>query len=194
VTLRLAQARGESWRSSLKETLESWWSRVRTTEADWYIIRALGTVATCVFFLFITAATRPIYLEIPAPTSGRDAISQGYTYQVRVSLLRNLGYAPIDIQRIAASRREPRMNDFMLVSFGENASRRASEDSFSVLTVVDRNGAAKISNVIEYPEDEALLDEFSAMLQLAPCRPASQNGRAVDSRLVLSFSKISVYD
>jgi hypothetical protein len=161
---------------------------------NWYLIRMLGTAATFVFFLLITAITRPIYFDLQTPTVGRDVISQDYTYQVRVSLLRNLGYAPIDTQRIAASRREPRMNDFMLVHFGENASRSASEDSFSVVTVVDRNGTAKISNVIEYPEDGALLDEFNTMLQSAQCRPASRNGRAVDSRLVMTFSKISVYD
>jgi hypothetical protein len=194
LSLRLSLSRRDTWSFWFKEALEYQWSRIRTREMNWYLIRILGTAATFVFFLFITAATRPIYFDLQTPPAGRNAISQDYTYQVRVSLLRNLGYAPIDTQRIAASRREPRMNDFMLVNFGENASRSTSEDSFSVVTVVDRNGTAKISNVIEYPEDEALLDEFNAMLQSAQCRPASQNGRAVDSRLVMTFSKISVYD
>ena len=57
-----------------------------------------------------------------------------------------------------------------------------------------RSGAAKIQNVLEYPADSTLLDNFNNMLISARCRPASHNGRAVDSHLVLSFSKISVYD
>jgi hypothetical protein len=48
--------------------------------------------------------------------------------------------------------------------------------------------------VLEYPADETLLSEFNRMITSARCRPARQNGRAVDSFLVLTFSKISVYE
>jgi hypothetical protein len=68
------------------------------------------------------------------------------------------------------------------------------DDSFTVSAVVDRSGTAKIQNVLEYPADSTLLDSFNDMLTTARCRPARQNGRAVESHLVLSFSMVSVYD
>ena len=86
------------------------------------------------------------------------------------------------------------IHDLYLLNFGQSASRTSADDSFSVVTVIDRSGTVKISNVLEYPVDKSLLTDFNAMIMSARCRPASQNGRAVDSHLVMNFSKISVYD
>ncbi|MGD0309004.1 MAG: hypothetical protein ABSC02_06910, partial [Acidobacteriota bacterium] len=57
---------------------------------------------------------------------------------------------------------------------------------------VDRSGAAKIQDILEYPVDESLLSAFAEMIMSANWRPASRNGRAVDSQLVLTFSRVYV--
>jgi hypothetical protein len=110
------------------------------------------------------------------------------------SVLKNLGMVTTAAQRRPIHSSDPRINDLWFLNFGENASRTVAADSFSVVTLVDRSGSAKIENVLEYPADSRLLYNFHAMLQSARCRPASQNGRAVESYMVLSFNMISVYD
>jgi hypothetical protein len=45
---------------------------------------------------------------------------------------------------------------------------------------------------LEYPVDDSLLSAFAEMIMSANWRPASRNGRAVDSHLVLTFSRIYV--
>jgi hypothetical protein len=54
--------------------------------------------------------------------------------------------------------------------------------------------ALKIQTVLEYPSDSTLLYNFSELVASARCWPAILNGKAIDSPLVLTFSKISVYD
>ncbi len=70
----------------------------------------------------------------------------------------------------------------------------AEDDSFSVVTMVDRSGSAKLQSVIETPSDKTLLSDFNEMISSARCRPARENGQAVPSRLVLTFSKIFVHE
>ena len=56
------------------------------------------------------------------------------------------------------------INDLYLVYFGQSAMRTGKDDTFSVVTMVDRSGAAKIQNVLEYPADRKLLTDFNSML------------------------------
>jgi hypothetical protein len=60
--------------------------------------------------------------------------------------------------------------------------------------MVDSSGAATVQNILEYPADDSLLSDFTEMINSAGWRPASQNGRAVNSPLVLTFTKIYVYN
>ncbi len=86
---------------------------------------------------------------------------------------------------------------FLGASFGQDRWPQeftTQDGTISVVTVVDRSGTVKIQNVLEYPADNNLLTKFNDMIESARARPASQNGRAVDAHLVMTFSKISVYD
>ncbi len=195
VQLRLESARQDSWRVWLREAWEYRWSRIKTTESMWFLTRIAGTVATCVLFLLIsTAALSPIYLQLTPPSHDRGGPPQNVRQQLGWGVLKNLGLMPVEAQRRPISSSEPRINDLYLLNFGQTASRAGRDDTFSVVTVVDRRGAAKIQDVLEYPTDSALLSEFNSMIMSARYRPASQNGRAVDAHLVMTFSKISVYD
>ena len=166
------------------------WSRIRTTERLSYVARFLGTASAFVFFL---ALCNPFYIDLRDRAPDRGP-SQNIRQQLGIYVLKNLGLLPVEMQRKPISPSEPRINDLYLLKFGESASRTGSDDSFSVFTLVDRSGSAKIQNVLEYPADSRLLNSFNHMISSAQLRPASLNGRAVDSHLVLSFSKICVYD
>ena len=89
---------------------------------------------------------------------------------------------------------DPKISDLYLLKLGETASRTGHDDTVSVVTVVDRSGAATVRDILEYPDDESLLSEFTDMIMSAGWRPASKNGRAVDSPLVYTFSKIYVFN
>ena len=191
VDRRLAQQGQDAFAARLQDELEYRWSKLRTTGGLWYATRLAGSAVTLVLFFAIYTAMSPI--EYDFASRGRAGISE-FQQQLPQTLLKNLGMVTTASQRRPISPSDPRINDAYLVNFGENASRTVSADSFSVVTQVDRAGTAKIENVLEYPADARLLDNFHTMLQSARFRPASFNGRAIESHLVLSFSMISVYD
>jgi hypothetical protein len=193
VRLRIAEAQNDYLGKRFRDFLELQWSRIRTTGRLWYVARFLGTASAFVFFFALCSATNPIYIDLRDRASDRGP-SQNLRQQLGMYVLKNLGLLPVEMQRKPISFSEPRINDLYFLKFGESASRTGSDDSFSVFTVVDRSGSAKIQNVLEYPADSRLLRNFNHMLTSAQVRPASQNGRAVDSHLVLSFTKICVYD
>ncbi len=192
--LRLDNSRKETWRASLRSALEYRWSKIRTTEGIWYVTRALGTVMTAVLFFIISYSMNPILLSSQAPFPDRGSLFQAYRERLGISVLKNLGLMPIEAQKRPISSSEPMINGLYLLNFGQSVPRDGEDDTFSVVTVVDRSGSAKIQNVLGYPADKSLLNEFTTMVTSARYRPGSHNGRAVDSHLVLTFSKISVYD
>ncbi len=191
VQIRLSNEKGNTLWSRLREAWEYRWSVIRSTEIMWYLPRLLGTVMTSVFFLIIIAAMNPMYLD---QNPDRGSVRAAYRQQIPVSVLRNLGLAPMSDQRRPISSSEPMINDLYLLNFSQSISREGQDDTLSVDTVVDPSGTATIQNVLEYPADRNLLYDFNSMLASARYRPASVNGRAVASHLVLTFSKISVYD
>jgi len=190
VELRMNMTVRESWRERLRNAWEYGWSKIRTTEGMWYFTRLLGTATTFIFFFMISSSMNPLYLSFDQRQSPeRTAMYETF----REKLLKNLGI-PVGTQNRRAVPSEPQINDLYYLTFGENASRAGHDDSLAVAAVVDSSGAAKIQNVLEYPADSALLAEFNSMLTSARCRPAIQNGRAVNGHLVLAFSKITVYE
>jgi hypothetical protein len=112
--------------------------------------------------------------------------------QLAVGVLTNLGLPPVEAQRRPISPSDPKINDLNLVNFGQSALSSGHDDTISVVTVIDRNGRAKVQRILEYPVDESLLSAVTDWLTSTSWRPASRNGRAVDSQLVLTFSKIYV--
>ena len=192
--LRLRNARQESWRVRLCDELECRWLKIRATERLWYLTRVLGTVMTTVFFFMFSYALNPIYMDFHPQDSEKLSLMPAYRQQLGVSVLRNLGMNPVEAQRRPIGHSEPRINDLYLLNFGQSVSQQGEDDTFSVVTVVDRSGSAKIQGVLEYPADRSLLSDFNDMVSSARYRPALQNGHPVDSHLVMSFSKIFVHD
>ena len=199
VQMRIATANRESWLVDLRDFLEIQWSRIRTLEGIWYLTRLTGTIATIVFFMAISAAINPLSLgfdsHLPAGVaqSTRSQFPVSVVDSLQNRLLSNLGMTPREAHRPTSSS-DPKINPLYLVNLGQSTSRTAHNDTVSVVAVIDRSGSGTVQDVLEYPNDESLLSEFTDMITSAGWRPASQNGRAVDSRLVLTFSKVYVFN
>jgi hypothetical protein len=169
VQLRVESAEQENWRVSLRNALEYRWSKIRSTERMWFLARIAGLVATCVFFLVISAAMNPMSIQFRSPGYERSGGAVNVGMQLSMSVLKNLGLMPLEAQRRPISPSEPRINDLYLLNFGQSALMTESrDDTFSVVTMVDRSGAAKIQGVLEYP---------------LPCRRIAPDLVCVDSRL-----------
>ncbi len=193
VNMKISQARSESWRSSLRSAIEYRWSRIKSTERVWYLTRLMGAMATVVFFIAIYSAMNPLYLSLAHEIPTRvDWPHTEASQRLALGMQKALGM-PEALKRPVRSS-EARINDLYLDKLGQSASKTAHDDTVSVFTMIDRNGTGKVQDVLEYPADDSLLNDFTEMINSAVWRPASQNGRAVDSRQVLIFSKIYVYN
>jgi hypothetical protein len=193
VERKINTARQHSWRSSLQSALEYRWSRIRTTEGIWYLTKLTGAMATLVLFIAISSAMNPMDLEFGDQLTSRGFMSQApRSQQLAVGVLTNLGLPPVEAQKRPISPSDPKTNDLNLVNLGQNASSSANDDMISVVMIVDRSGRAKVQRILEYPADESLLSAVTDWISSTSWRPASRNGRAIDSQLVLTFSKIFV--
>jgi hypothetical protein len=189
--LRLSREAHETWRERVRDAWEYRWSKIRTTEGMWYLTRLAGSTMTVLLFLAISAAINPIYFALPQqPWQERTDVVQN----LRDQLLKNVGVVTLDSQKKHTAQMDPGINPLYLLEFAESASRSSRDDTVAVAAVVDKRGEAKIQNILEYPSDKNLLSDFNSMLVSARYRPATQNGRAVESHLVLAFSKMTVYD
>ena len=194
VELKVSGARQNTWRSNLRSALEYHWSRVRTTEGKWYFTRLAGLVATAVFFVAISSAMNPIYLGLANTLPVRGYAVQVQPPQQLAKGLQRVFGSPVEAQKRPIRASEPKINDLYLVNLSQTTLSTGYDDTVSVITVVDRSGTAKVQDILEYPADDSLLSDFTDMITTAGWRPASRNGRAIDSPLVLTFSKIYVYN
>jgi hypothetical protein len=193
VNLKIQQARQESWQKLLQSALEYRWSKIKTTEGMWYATRLLGALATLVFFIAISSAISPIYLTLANQMPTRvDWPRTESSMQLAKKVQQAFGMA--EAQKMPIRSQEASINDEYLFNLSQSASLTDHNDTVSVVTMVDRNGAARVQDVLEYPSDDSLLSDFTEMINSAGWRPASQNGRAVDSRQVRIFSQIYVYN
>jgi hypothetical protein len=193
VNLKIRQAHQETWQKGLQSALEYRWSKIKTAGGMWYATRLMGALATVVFFIAICSAISPLYMtlatQIPTQVDWPRIESSSKLAQ---KVQQNFGM-PI-AQKMPIRLQEATINDEYLFNLSQSASLTERNDTVSVVTMVDRNGAAKVQDVLEYPADDSLLSGFTEMINSAGWRPASQNGRAVDSRQVRIFSTIYVHD
>lgn len=193
VQVRLANNQKSTWYNWVKDALELRWSRIRTTESQFYWTRALGTVMATLCFCFISISIDPYYTGYSSQVSGRTTISQEYGKQVSMSVGKKFGRFPIE-QYSRQLLNDPAIDDLYYILFGESISTAADEESFKVGIVIDSSGTAKIENILEHPDDQSLLESFNSVLTSARCRPASINGRTISQPMVMNISKITVYD
>jgi anti-sigma factor (TIGR02949 family) len=188
IQVRLAAGRQDPLHMRIRNVLERRWSIIRTTDGIWYLTRVLGTVMTSFLIFLISSAITP--LDVNAHSTNLEPFSPAYRQQVGINVLRRLGMQQFELQ----ANRKAAINNQYFLNFGQSVPPSTTKDfNLSVVTVVDRSGTAKVQDVIEYPDRE-ILSSFNEIIETARCRPASKNGLAVTSHMVLMFSKISVYN
>jgi hypothetical protein len=150
-------------------------------------------MATVIFFIAIYAAMNPLYLSLATEIPTRvDWPNTQASQRLALGLQKALGMPGTLKTPVRSS--EAKINDLYLDQLGQSASQTAHNDTVSVITVVDRNGTGKVQDILEYPSDDSMLNTITEMINSAVWRPASQNGKAVDSRQVRIFSTICVYN
>jgi hypothetical protein len=195
VQIRLT-ARHEPWQTRLRNTLERRWSIIRTTEGIYYWTKALGTALTTVFFLLICTLATPYYMNINANSDANATIllSPEYRQRVVIDVKKKFGMESQQSQVQIPGRTDPAIHPQYLRNLGKSVSESGHDDTTSVVAVVDPDGAAKTQDVLEYPSDQMLLSSLNEMIATARWRPASKNGQAVPSHMVLMFSTIFVHN
>lgn len=189
VEQRLADEWTERWSASLRNELERWWSKIKTTDAMWYVTRAMGTGLMSLCFLLTTSSVAPTYIEAGSVAEEALALTPVYRQQVRKGVLKSFG---IPAQGQRQVKRNADLNEIYFVNYGQSIPPSGKNDTFSVVTEVDRSGAATIQNILEYPADEDLLTTFAEMISSARFRPASRNGESRSSHVVFMVSKVMV--
>jgi hypothetical protein len=187
VQIRLSAGRKESISVSIRNVLERRWSIIRTTEGIWYWTRALGTIMTTIFFVLISSVVTPYYMIVDAHPM--DCRSIDYRQQVLKNVPKKLG---MNTLQAPGSRIDPAINDLYWLELEQSAPRSGRDENLSILTSVDSIGTGKIQNVIEYPRDKEQLSRVKEMITNARFRPASKNGKAVSSQMLIMYNSISV--
>lgn len=182
----------EPWQELLKNELSRYWSIIRTTEAMWYTTRALGTVMAFLFFIMISSAITPYYIRADSPvnTTGWASLRP----EVGASVLKNLGIPQLPLK--TAGRSDPAsVNDQTLNKVGQSISETAADyERITVLIGVDRIGLGKLESVMDHPNADSFKSDLGRVVSSVRFAPGRRNGEAISSYVVLSFSKISVYD
>ena len=180
----------QPWRERLRNELERYWSIIRTTEGVWYATRALGTLMAAVFILTMSTAITPFYVPAEAQVTARAEYNPAYSQDARLSIAKTMGVPPTPAKVVRAA-----ISDLYLLGYGDSISTgKGKDDTFSVVTEVDRSGLGKVQRVLEHPADGSLLTNFNQMIASTRFRPASVDGQAVRSTLVFTFSKVFVSD
>ena len=193
VQMRLENKGKTTCHDRFKDAIALRWSRIRSTEFQFYWTRALGTVMAAFFFCVISSGIDPFYLEYVPPVSNPGIFSQEYRYSARLTISKNLGRFPIE-QYKRNDQVHAAINEQYLDHIGTIGFKATDKEEFSVGIMVDRSGTAQIENGLEPTQDRDLLNSLNNVLESARCRPASMNGKTIASPLFLIFNQISVYE
>jgi hypothetical protein len=194
---RLSDRRKNSWRNQLKDALAFRWSRIRTTEVQFYWTRVLGTLmATLCFCFVIISAVDPFNEGYNMQSAGRSTNSNEFIQEFNLTMGEIGGRLPIEKIK-KDDQVGPIMDPQSLIAIGklhvDSGSDAKENENFSVLLDVDNKGKGKLDNVIEMPENRDLLPSLNNLIEGARFRPASMNGRSVSSLLFLIFNNITVF-
>jgi hypothetical protein len=194
---RLTDKNKNSWRNQLKDALAFRWSRIRTTEVQFYWTRVLGTLMATFCFCFVIISAIDPFREGPnMQAPGRTSIFNEDRQEFNLTM-GEIGGRPA-LEKIKKDDQiEAEMDRQSLANIGklpiESGSEAKENENFSVLLSVDDKGKGKLDNVIDMPENRDLLPSLNNLIEGARYRPASMNGRSVSSLLFMIFNNITVF-
>ena len=79
-----------------------------------------------------------------------------------------------------------------MLRFAEKSSVLVPDDSFVVVTRVDREGKTILEEVVQAPKHELLLRLFASQMGAVRRRPLQRNGSSLEAYLIVPYQKISV--
>jgi hypothetical protein len=191
VQTRVLERKNNTWIRQIKDALAFRWSRIRTTEGQFYWTRALGLAMTAFFLFVISSSIDPFYKIGVTQASERSVIDNEYSKSVRNRFSRSIGMLSIDFPEKSYG---STLNTKQLLEFGESATSDWDEDAITGVIEVEPNGAGKIQYVITSPYDRKLLDSFINAIALTRFRPEFRNGQPVSSQLVIKHITTTVYE
>ena len=198
VQVRLANKKKSTWYDRMKDALALHWSRIRTTEVQFFWTRPLGTLMATLCFCFISLSIDPFNPGNTAAMDGRSNFSQEYQQEF-IGSFRSYFHRPSLEQIIKDDQIGPAMDMQSLISFGERFRESVSDkkdNDFKLVTKVDSSGTANTISWVspEVPVGRDLLPVLNQVIEEARYRPARKKGRSVSSWLVVIFNGITVYD
>ena len=194
---RLTDKKKNSWRNQLKDALAFRWSRIRTTEVQFYWTRMLGTLMATLCFCFVIISAIDPFSEGPnMQEPGRSTNSNEFIQEFNLTMGEIGGRLPIEKIKMD-DQVGPEMDRQSLANIGklpiESGSDAKDNENFSVLLGVDNKGKGKLDKVIDMPENRDFLPSLNNLIEGARYRPASTNGRSVSSLLFLIFNNVTVF-
>ena len=191
VQTRLSERKNNTWRRQIRDSLALRWSRIRTTEVQFYWTRALGIAMTTFFLFVLSSSLDPFYPGSFSQATGRSIVDKSTSERVWDEFSRNFGvYSMKPLERNYG----PALHPQYLLDIGESASGDSDEYNCSLVIEVDSNGTGTIQNVLESPGDQGVLNNIKAAIAMARFRPGFRDGRPVSSLYILKNSKTTVYE
>ncbi|MEJ2110961.1 MAG: zf-HC2 domain-containing protein [Acidobacteriota bacterium] len=180
----------KKWLDRMKDAAELRWSRIRTTGFQFYWTKALGTLMAAFCFSMISSSIDPFYPTGSTSPNASQYLSREYSEQIRSAISINFGRFPIE-QYQKSNQHFPAIDDQYYLPFWDSIPETTHEEDFSVVFAVDPSGTVRAENVLEYPDDETLLQSLN-VIEFARGRPGSLNGKYVPSPMVVNFNYSTV--
>jgi hypothetical protein len=189
VELRRISISKHTWRIELRHALERRWSLIRTTEATWYMTKALGAIMAGVFLLLIPYTINPLEVSAGPSLLERHVYTRAEKQRVALNVVANLGMLPKDAKKELTKSRQPAVKSAIheqyLSNFAGTIAQDGNDYDFSVMTYVDGSGQGKVQNVLEHPNAQSFLNSFNKVISAGRFAPARENGKAVPSHMLL---------
>jgi len=192
VRTRLNDRANNTWFRRIREAVDFRWSRIRTTGIQFYWTKALGIAMAAFCFSFVSNCLDPFYPPGYVPPASAQYIRRDYGEQVVSAISKNLGGIPIE-QHLKNMRHYPAIHDGYFNNFWDSVPETTEDEDLSVVTTIEPSGAVKFENVLEYPQDNSMLDIFIDTVTSARGRPGSVKGRSVTLPMVINAIRITVW-
>jgi hypothetical protein len=192
VRIRLDESANNTWFKRIKAAVEFRWSRIRTTGIQFYWTKALGIAMAAFCFSFVSNCLDPFYPPGYVPPVAGQYMPREYGEQVVSTISKTFGGIPID-QHLKNMRHYPAIHDGYFNNFWDSVPETTEDEDLSVVTTVEPSGAVKLENVLEYPQDNDVLNNFIDTVTSARGRPGSVKGRSVTLPMVIKAIRITVF-
>lgn len=192
VRTRLDDHAKNTWLRRIKEAVEFRWSRIRTTGIQFYWTKAVGTAMAAFCFAFVSNCLDPFYPPGYVPPLSGQYMPQEYSEQIVSAISKTFGGTPIEQHR-KNEHQYPAIHDLNFNGFWDSIPQITDGGDLAVAARVDPSGEVKFEYVLEYPQDNHLLDIFIDTVTSARGRPGSVKGRTVSLPTVFNASWITVW-